>query len=200
MSFRTSYKDIPSGTLIKTYDFNGKLLFKWNCRRPCKVGVVSLALMTKAAAALNVPHQSIHLVWSKLEGMCLDEEDANANSDPLMKAKADVQLYLKPLKDEDQYDNYRCFVCRDPCEDVGEYMASRTRSENCDRCNPCSLCTNCHVQVTNIKDRVVQKVGVCFACLEPHEMMFLNESQKRRYKLALPTFSTPELVVDEEVD
>jgi hypothetical protein len=56
------------------------------------------------------------------------------------------------------------------------------------------------VQVTNIMDRVVQKVWVCFACLEPHEMMFLNESQKRRYKLALPTFSTPELVVDEEVD
>jgi hypothetical protein len=200
MSFRTSYKDIPSGTLIKTYDLDGKLVSKWNCRRPCEVGVASLALMTKAAAALNVPRQSIHLVWSKLEGMCLDEEDANANSDPLMKAKADVQLYLEPLKDEDQDNNYRCFVCLDPCEDVDEDRASRTRSENCDRCNPCSLCTNCHVQVTNIMDRVVQKVGVCFACLEPHEMMFLNESQKRRYKLALPTFSTPELVVDEEVD
>jgi ferredoxin len=200
MSFISTYKDIPSGTLIRTYDLDGKLVSKWNCTRPCEVGTASLALMIKAAAALNVPQQSIHLVWLKLEGMHLDEEDADTNSDPLMKAKADVQVYLEPLKDEDQDDIYRCYVCLDPCEDVDEGESPKTRIENCDRCNPCSLCTKCHVQVTNIIDRVAQKVWVCFACLEPHEMMFLDVSQKRRYNLALLRFSTAEPVADDEVD
>ena len=211
MSFSASYQYLPAGTLVRTCDINGKLINKWDCGTKCDLETASLALTIRAAATMNVPRQSIHLIWSPVKRT--SPENINVDTEPLtkMKAKADVGLLLSPIEvcpeSNFQFDVYSCFFCLDPCEDVDEMQASRTREENCNRCGPCSLCDNCRIQVTTIQEgrgtqrRIMagapRKVWVCFACLEPHEMNFLNEFQLRRFKLASPHLGDPALVDSE---
>ena len=181
MSFKASFDRIPGGTLVNAYGINGNLVAKWNCKVDCDLETASLALMASAAATLNAPRQSIHLVWAPLEQMTT----GLTNADPLTTVLANVELILTPLMPYDSEfgppDFDACFMCKDPCEDVDDFIASRTRGDNCIRCCADYVCDNCHVRVPRLG-------WVCFDCLEPTEMNLLNASQSRRYQLSVPNF------------
>ena len=101
MSSSASYQYLPAGILVRTYDITGKLInIKWDCGTECDLETASQALMIRAAAAMNVPRESVHLKWSLVRRM--SPENISVNTEPLtkMKAEADVQLSLSPIKVE----------------------------------------------------------------------------------------------------
>ena len=169
MSFTSSYNNIPRSTLVKAYGINGNLVAKWHYREECRTETASLALAISAASTLNVPRQSIHLVWAALETMPPDDS-ATATSPAHM---ANVELVLAPLNlatdSEDDFvsGDEECQCCADPCDDADHTGAPRARIDNCVRCLPCFLCVACRVQIPS-------EGWVCFACLEPAERRFFS--------------------------
>ena len=199
MSFKSSYNNIPRSTLVKAYGINGNLVAKWHCREECSLETASLALAISAASTLNVPRQSIRLVWAALETMPPDDS-ATATSPAHV---ANVELVLAPLNlatdSEDDFvsGDEECQCCADPCDDADHApWGSRARIDNCVRCLPCFLCVACRVQIPwecGHWNPLVGSHWVCFDCLEPAERRFLNTIQLNRYSLACPHCSFPEI-------
>ena len=205
MSFKSSYNNIPRSTLVKAYGIDGNLVAKWHYREECRTETASLALAISAASTLNVPRQSIRLVWAALETMPPDDS-ATATSPAHV---ANVQLVLAPLNlatdSEDDFvmihDGgtvlFTCQCCADPCDDADHvFRGSRARIDNCVRCMPCFLCVACRVQIPwecGHWNPLVGSHWVCFDCLEPAERRFLNTIQLNRYSLACPHCSFPEI-------
>ena len=90
-----------------------------------------------------------------------------------------------PEEEEDLYENGlrdRCFICLDPCEDADMPTARLSREENCHRCHPCWLCTECRIRMSNGK-------WCCFDCLENDDLESVSNATNasiRRLNLVRP--------------
>ena len=95
----------------------------------------------------------------------------------------EVTLVAESNPDEDEL--YQecgiCFICFDPCKCESDLSTFEppgfwpTRETNCVRCHPCCICMRCRV--------IVGDEPVCFACLEPNEVVNLTPEKGLRYTL-----------------
>ena len=72
-------------------------------------------------------------------------------------------------------DEFTCDDCGDSCDDADLWLGSNAWDQNCVRCTPCSLCTNCSVHIDHAK--------VCLLCSTDAEAKNLPESKQRRRRL-----------------
>ena len=70
---------------------------------------------------------------------------------------------------------FTCDDCGGPCDDDDLGMEFNAGNQNCVRCTPCSLCTNCSVHIDHAK--------VCLLCSTDAEAKNLPESKQRRRRL-----------------
>ena len=114
--------------------------------------VVLLALQKVCARRFCVPETCIYCWWTQLSFSRKPMEEI-------------ASVIIKPFTDRDVGDdvNFTCMSCGDPCEDADTPMATRSRTENCQECNPCFLCEFCRVLTKK------ETHWICFLCIENNE-------------------------------
>ena len=146
------------------------MVIEWTCKDACSVATLSLALCMVLSKHFKLPTQCFRLVWGN--GVRADTE-----------SEITVNYILQELTDEKHdsmvqqqinNDTYDCFVCSGPCFDADE---DGTRQQNCYRCEPCFLCSDCKILLPS-------GFFCCYFCLEKDEIPFVSD--QRRLQLLSP--------------
>ena len=157
---------LPQGTKITVrYAASGRTIFTTVLQKLQSRDTYSIAVLLYILKSVlhNLPERCGSIMWRR------DEGELNG------------QLILRRLTNEEKNcnrDNHKCIICMNPCEDVDEL--GKPRTTNCVRCEPCSLCSDCQVQIP-IKDKgQTGQVMLCFECLTLQEKRALSERCRHR--------------------
>jgi len=133
-----SYTTIAAGTTIAVHAMNGNELLSWMCKVNTEMKTMSLALSIIVGKELQVPQQSVHLVW---ETACdvlytVSQVDQDLVDDDMMLSGDQINL---------------CYICYDPCETIDGFL-------NCHECVRPGICPHCRIQIWDGTWR-------CFDCM-----------------------------------
>ena len=185
-----SYKTIPAGILVevfmRTLDSNsGRLVLQQVFDEEKDVTSVSLAIVPIVAKYARVPQCTCHLIWEDIQWLYPERPSGFQLLQHFSSVHVSCMVSELPEEEEDLYENGlrdRCFICLDPCEDADMPTARLSREENCHRCHPCWLCTECRIRMSNGK-------WCCFDCLENDDLESVSNASSasiRRLNLVRP--------------
>ena len=145
---------------------SGEHLMDWPMTG-CQWDVIVYALHFAVASRLNIPLLCLTLTWP------IPGAAPPPGTHHVVLQWSMVIPQQNPYTDRE---TDQCFVCGDPAEDVDLPMATRSREDNCYRCNPRSLCDGCRIMQPNAKP-------ICLACLSDRDIAAkaLTSRERRRY-------------------
>ena len=155
VTYHCSNRVLDPGTLVEVVWLSGNSILSHVFHEEVEINVASLALIQVIAKKVHEPQHALHLMWGKSEDV-YGERPAGFQ---LLTPSRLVQVCctVKDMWEEENGDfdsaDLQCFICLDPCEDAEDPI------ENCQRCSPRFLCSECRVKMPNGQ-------WCCFECLE----------------------------------
>ena len=159
---------VSAGSTIEVTRANGDVLHTETLLMEMHLSRLREDTLEACVLKMNIPRAAAHLVLLPYE----------SRADGTVTVR--FCLCYEKLKDEtyERMDELRgniidyCLVCLDPALDIDEDK-NRSREENCIRCNPCSLCDQCKINIGH--------APVCLWCVETDEIELLSAAERFRY-------------------
>ena len=168
MSFTApvGYTIVAAGTVVSAHALDGHQIISWRCEANVAIIVASLALRAIIAKRLQVPCQSVHLVW--------------AAADTVVDESCHITVgvsYALSYVDSDLFCDDCCPCCGDPRDDAdGVYYR---RDWNCFGCEPDYICPHCNIQLPN-------GLWYCLDCVPELDGLEIATTTLKRWELVDP--------------
>ena len=158
------------GTKIEVVEPNGAEVMTQEVQEVEEAEACFKRILTSILREFHLPHFSLSVAW-----YITREDTATVSVKGILK-KCEGQVFKWKQKMLARGQD-TCLICLQPSKPNNFHPA-----ENCRRCEPFVLCTDCSVRLPGSID----EDAVCLDCLEPSEIQNLSERQKFRHSVLLP--------------
>ena len=172
------YTIVVAGTVVSVHALNGQILISWTCGVDQELWLASWVLFATIGKKLQVPRNSVHLVWGNV--IVVDDPcqtmPATSHSPAIgggLMVSVSYTISTVDLTMIEWVEEWPvCCCCGDPCDDVSD--SGDGTQANCIDCDTCRLCPACHIQLPDGSWH-------CIACLEEFDGLDIASRRQRRF-------------------